>query len=220
MPSEGGEMQPAQAEMQSDEAHDEAPPAPAQTSASPMADGGGAPARTDESARASRATADSRMSRESRETRDVSSESRGEPEVPGEPDHHQPPPDDQPPPDYHQLPPEVMPGATPTGSRVSTMREEEELAAAGTAAPEHPPSTAIVAGSSSAAAASSAASADVDAETNELLQVQIRAIMLQHAEDLKRMQPSDAGRLAMESMAELRTQRAASAASLGVTYVV
>ena len=83
-----------------------------------------------------------------------------------------------------------------------------------------PPATMPVAGSSSAAAASSASSADVDAEANELLQVQIRAIMLQHAEDLKRMQPSDAGRLAMESMAELRTQRAASAASLGVTYVV
>ena len=44
-------------------------------------------------------------------------------------------------------------------------------------------------------------------EADELFDVQIRAIMLQHAEDSKRMHPSDAGRLAAEAMASLRARR-------------
>lgn len=49
-----------------------------------------------------------------------------------------------------------------------------------------------------------APSASATARADELLAVQIRAIMMQHAEDCKRMHASDAGRLAMESMAQLR----------------
>lgn len=45
------------------------------------------------------------------------------------------------------------------------------------------------------------------AEEGELLDVQIRAIMLQHAEDCKRMHASDAGRLANEAMTNLRVKR-------------
>ena len=58
------------------------------------------------------------------------------------------------------------------------------------------------------------------AANDELLSLQIRHIMLQHSEDLKRMAASDAGRLAMESMAELRATRAESSEGIRTTRVV
>ena len=60
------------------------------------------------------------------------------------------------------------------------------------------------------------------ADDEELFAIQIRAIMLQHAEDCKRMNPSDAGRLAMEAMAGVRrdTNERRAAASVGNEYNV
>ena len=45
------------------------------------------------------------------------------------------------------------------------------------------------------------------AEEEDLLDVQIHAIMLQHAEDCKRMTPCDAGRLAMAALRSARAQQ-------------
>ena len=59
-------------------------------------------------------------------------------------------------------------------------------------------------GTGGAAVANAGGTAPAD---DELLDVQIRAIMLQHSEDCKRMHASDAGRLAMELMSRLRTVR-------------
>lgn len=53
----------------------------------------------------------------------------------------------------------------------------------------------------------SAASSTTIKADDELLDVQIKAIMVQHAEDCKRMHPADAGRLAMDLMARLREVR-------------
>ena len=48
------------------------------------------------------------------------------------------------------------------------------------------------------------AGASAGEAAEEALSWQVRAIMLQHAEDCKRMLPSDAGRLAVEAMRQLR----------------
>jgi len=61
-------------------------------------------------------------------------------------------------------------------------------------APPLPPEAAEADAEAEAAEAAEAADAE------ELLTLQIRAIMMQHAEDCKRMSHADAGRLAMMSL--------------------
>jgi hypothetical protein len=81
------------------------------------------------------------------------------------------------------------------------------------------------AGSTAAAAATSGTSSAEAEESEALLHVQIRAIMLQHAEDCKRMTASDAGRLAMTAMRRLQrpaddeglNQQQARASGLGLS---
>ena len=58
------------------------------------------------------------------------------------------------------------------------------------------------------------AEAEEAEEADALLNSQIRAIMLQHAEDCKRMSHADAGRLAMQSLTQVQAVAAAAHAPL------
>lgn len=95
--------------------------------------------------------------------------------------------------------------------RQAALEEQEELTSTNAAVdvtdqPTSPSGSAPAPSSSGAAATktSSSPKSKADTEAEELFDVQIRAIMMQHAEDCKRMHASEAGRLAKELMAQVR----------------
>ena len=95
--------------------------------------------------------------------------------------------------------------------RQAALEEQEELTSTNAAVdvtdqPTSPSGSAPAPSSSGAAATktSSSPKSKADTEAEELFDVQIRAIMMQHAEDCKRMHASEAGRLAKELMGQVR----------------